>query len=154
MINIKIDNLRGVVAPLYHRYPNQDYPQPAFIELDENGMVRAGYSEEMDDAVPAVVRQGVIIRLSATPTLRRDVIAGFLESESARQLLEIIHAGHKVALVGGNRIGKLSQEATWCWDALQQLIDGLDGDEANHLSLEELTRFDPELVGMCTTKMR
>ena len=154
MVNVKIDNLRGVIAPLYHRYSNQEGPQPAFIELDEDGTVRAGYSEELDDAVPAVVRQGMIIRFSATPTLRGDVIASFLESESARQLLEIIHAGHKVALIGGKRIGKLSQEATWCWDALQQLIDGLDGDEANHLSLEELTRLDPELVGMCITKIR
>jgi hypothetical protein len=153
MVNVKLDNLRGVIAPLYHRYSNEEAPQPAFIEIDENGMVRAGTSEEMGDAVPAVVRQGVVIRLSATPTLRGDVIA-FLESESARQLLEIIHAGHEVAMIGGNRIGKLSQEATWCWDALQQLMDGLDGDAANHLSLEELTRLDPELVGMCITKIR
>ena len=152
MVNVKIDNLRGVIAPLYHRYPDQDYPQPAFIEVDENGLVRSGYSEERGDSVPTTVSQGVAIRFSVTPTLRGDVIASFLESEAVRKLLEIVHAGHEVAFVNGKRLGRLTQESTWCWDALQQMVDGLDSDEANHLGLEELVRIDPELVGTFTTK--
>jgi hypothetical protein len=56
MLNVKVDNLRGVTAPLYHRHQNQNNPQPAYIEINENGGVKAGYSEEIGDAVPEAVK--------------------------------------------------------------------------------------------------
>lgn len=43
------------VAPLYRQYDGQLKPQPAYIELDEDGTVRAGYSGA---SVPASVQVG------------------------------------------------------------------------------------------------
>jgi hypothetical protein len=146
MITVKTTDLRGHIAPLYCRLPNPREPQPAFIELNSDGVVRAGHSHLLGGVAPDDVRRGVAIRFAAAPTLRGTVIADILESDAVRSLLEIIHAGHTVTIVNGKKSGKLSQDAIWCWDGVQGLVDELIADLNNHINLGELQHIDAEII--------
>ncbi|MFW6312573.1 MAG: hypothetical protein ACOC2N_01650, partial [Spirochaetota bacterium] len=45
-------------APLYHQYDGQTTPQPAYLELTEDGEAWVDYSPEIGGAVPARVYDG------------------------------------------------------------------------------------------------
>jgi hypothetical protein len=46
----RIRDLRGNELPCYLRYPRKAQPQPAYVELAQNGEVRASATAKMGDA--------------------------------------------------------------------------------------------------------
>lgn len=111
MITIDTSNLRGEAAPLYKRYPHQNQPQRAHVEMDEDGNVRAEINGEIGDAVPMHVWHGRTLRWSVSPYVRGDSLADLLESEKVRALFERVHNGHSVEWNGQNMVGRLDEDA-------------------------------------------
>ena len=110
-IKINTTNLRGELAPLYQRYPGQTNPQPAYIQIDEDGNVSAGYSGETGNAVPSTVWHRRTLQWPVQPSVRGDVLADFLDSPEIVALLERVHAGHQVEWDGNNHVGRLNDDA-------------------------------------------
>jgi hypothetical protein len=120
--NILIDNLSGI-APLFHRYPGQTSPQPAYIEMTEDGEVSADYSGEIGNAVPMYVWHGRTLRWSVPSDVRGEALAEFLADPETLALLERVHAGHVVDWDGNNHVGSLSDDARDASEGLDRLIE-------------------------------
>lgn len=121
-IIIHTDTLRGHAAPLYHQYPQQSQPQPAYITITEDGDVSTGYSGEVGGAVPMAVWHHRTLRVPVHAAMRGDALADLLESAEARALLERIHAGHSIEWDGSNHVGRLTDDATAALDELTTLV--------------------------------
>ncbi len=128
-VSIAIDSLRGERVPLYRRYPRQTEPQPAHVEMDEDGEVSADYSGEIGGAVPMSVWHHRTLRWSVPADVRGAALADLLESAEVRTLLARIHAGHAVEWDGSNHAGLLSEDAHEASEALQALLDAELEDE-------------------------
>lgn len=121
-IDLKIDNLRtGELAPLYHRYPIQIKPQPAYVTMDDDGVVEVRSDGKIGCGVPLSVWHGVTRRFRVYPCVSADALANYLESDGL-SLLERIHAGHSVEWDGSNHVGKLTSDA---FAAREQLAEAL-----------------------------
>lgn len=122
MITLKIDDLRGEIAPLYCRYPGQTNPQPAYVEMDEAGYVFANYSGEIGNGEPAYVRYGRALRWGVPSDIDGDVLADLLERDDVIALLERIHAGHSAEWDGNNHVGHLDNDAQEANDELASIL--------------------------------
>lgn len=125
-ITINTDNLRGEPAPLYHVYPRQTKPQPAYVELDEDGEVSADYNGVIGNAVPMAVGHLRTLRFDVSPRVGGDNLADLLESDAVVTLLERIHAGHTVEWNGNNHVGTLDDDAQAAAEALTEALAGLE----------------------------
>lgn len=121
-ITIKTDNLRGEPAPLYCVYPRQTKPQPAYVELNEDGEVSADYNGEIGNAVPMAVWHRRTLRFDVSPRVGGDDLADFLESDAVVALLERIHAGHTVEWDGNNFVGRLTEDAERAAETLTEAL--------------------------------
>lgn len=110
-VEIDVSNLRGAEVPLYKVYQNQNKPQPAFVELDENGNVSADIDYEIGGAVPVRVAHNRTLRWGVSPYAQGDSLADLLESERVRELFERVHNGHSVEWNGRNMVGRLTEDA-------------------------------------------
>lgn len=110
-IKLELDNLRDEVAPLYFKYTSQVNPQPAFIEIDENGVVTAGVNGEIGNGVPSNVWHKVDLRVGCSSLLHGNSLIEFLEGEVGNDLLRRIHNGHSVDWDGSNHVGSLTEDA-------------------------------------------
>ena len=110
-IAIKIDNLRGEIAPLYFRYPREINPQPAYVEMDEHGEVTADSTGEIGGAIPFSVFHGRTRRYGVASAVKGDALADYLESGDARALFQRIYDGHSVEWDGNNNMGRLTEDA-------------------------------------------
>lgn len=126
-INLQLDNLADNLAPLYHRYPGQTGPQPAYVQLDEDGDVTADWSGEIGNAVPMHVWHGRTLRWGVSESVRCDVLAELLRGD-ALPLLERIYAGHSVEWNGHNHVGRLDNDAQEASDALERMLADLSGE--------------------------
>lgn len=116
--------LRAELAPLFHRYPQQTEPQPAYVQLDEVGDVTAGHSGEIGGGAPAHVWHGRTLRWSVPASVLGDVLADLLAGD-ALPLLQRVHAGHSVQWDGNNHCGALDDDAQQASDELDRLFEGL-----------------------------
>ena len=101
-------------APVYCCYSNQTTAQPAYIEMDENGCVEAGFNA--DSGVPVAVWCGRTLRLAIHPEYTTATLRRMLDDSAAA--LQVIHDGHEVVWDGCNNRGVLSAAAE---KELQQL---------------------------------
>lgn len=124
MINITTKNLRGESAPLYSKYPREFKPQPAYIEMTEDGDVSADYSGEIGDAIPMYVWNKRTLRWNILPSANGDSLADWLESAEISALLERIHDGHTVDWNGSNYTGHLDDDAQAASDELDRILNG------------------------------
>jgi hypothetical protein len=120
----------GEIAPLYHQYPLQYEPQPAFIELDQNGDVSADYSREIGNAKSPEVWHRIRLRYRVSPWLRGSALAKYLRGDG-RALLARIHAGHDVEWDGSDYVGVLSADAVEAEEALERALEELGTDQDN-----------------------
>lgn len=128
--SIFVDNLAGI-APLHHRYPGQAGPQPAYIELTEDGKVLADFNAELGNAMPAAVWHRRTLRWPLPPDVRGEALTAFLADPAALALLQRVHAGHSVEWDGSNHVGRLDEDARAASDKFAELIErDLAGDEA------------------------
>lgn len=121
-----VQKLRNEQAPLYMRYKGQFRPQPAFIALDENGNVSAGYNGDPGGAVPMDVWHGRTLRWSVPAAVKGAALADFVDRPDVRALLERVHQGHILEWDGAKTVGRLTQDARDATDELQSLCCDLD----------------------------
>lgn len=115
-------------APLFYQYDGQLQPQPAYLELDEDGNVRFDYSGEIGGGVPMKVWLNRTLRFSVTPYLSRAAALELLDNPEIIALLERIHAGHSVEWDGNNHVGQLTEDAQEAEMELQESLQTLDSD--------------------------
>lgn len=95
-------------APLHEKFTGRNTPQPAYLEMDEDGNVGFVVSGDIGGR-PAEVHMGRTLRWSVPGTLSA-TDANEL-AESLRPALERVHAGHAVAFDGRNMRGTLDADA-------------------------------------------
>jgi len=114
--------------PLYYQYPGQSRPQPAYIELAEDGAVTAGWSGEIGNAMPMRVWNGRTLRWAVSPYLSGNELAELIDE--LRPLLEQMHAGHTVEWDGSNRVGRLTAEARQASEEIRWRCEGAEPSRA------------------------
>ena len=88
-------SLRAELAPLYCRYPHQTEPQPAYVQLDEDGDVTTGYSGEIGGGVPAHVWHGRTLRWTVPASVQGDVLADLLAGDALPLLQRLLRQPRK-----------------------------------------------------------
>jgi hypothetical protein len=131
---LSLDNLRASRAPLFHRYPREVNPQPAFVLLSEEGEVSADSSGEIGNGVPASVWHGCDLRFPVSPSVSGSDLADYLERfDRGRALLERIHEGHSVEWDGSNHVGHLDDDAQAAREELEAALLELGGQQPRGL---------------------
>lgn len=117
-----VEELRKEIAPLHHQYPGQCSVQPASLELDENGVVSAGWDGEIGGGISMYAWSGRTICWSLPDSLTGEAVADFVAREDVAALLARIHDGHSVEWDGSNNVGRLTEGAAEAQQDLEQLI--------------------------------
>lgn len=128
-VTLSLANLRDAAdpAPLYYQYPQQCQPQPAYVQLDEDGEVSADYSADTGGGTPATVWHNRTLRWTVPAAIRGPVLAKMIEGE-ALPLLARVHAGHTVEWDGNNQAGSLDADAQAASSALETMFENLNDD--------------------------
>lgn len=132
-ITFNLGNLTDATnpAPLHCRYAGEIRPQPALVYLSESGEVTADYRGK-SDAVSVHEWHGRLLSWPVSPFAKGSALAALLQEDPARELLEVIHAGHTVECVDIEHRGRLSDEAQAASDLLRALLEELfAGDPSN-----------------------
>lgn len=118
--NFTIDysSFQNKERPVFCHYSGQLQPQPAFVQIDEDGRVWAGYCPDIGNGVPMSVWYRHDLRVSINPELSSGEIECFLLDTKIQALLERIVAGHDIEWDGSNWIGSLTGDARAALDAL------------------------------------
>jgi hypothetical protein len=111
-------------APLYKMYPQQTRPQPAYIEISEDGDLAANYSGEIGNAVPASVWHQRDLRISIPPGAAREAIQGFVADNV--DLFRRVIAGHSVEWDGSNHVGRLTDDARDALETLERKAESIE----------------------------
>lgn len=129
-ITLNIASLVNEPAPLYRRYPRQTSPQPAHVEIDEDGTVSADYSGEIGYAVPMCVWHSRTLRVPVSCYVSGQALTDYLQDADTLALLQRIHDGHSVNWDGSNHVGELDGDATAALNDLERALDDLGRDES------------------------
>lgn len=121
-ITLNIDNIRENRTALYCMYSQQYEPQPAYVEINEQGKVTADYSGEIGNGVPFAVWHNRTLRFAVPSTVDCDTLVEYLESAECRALLDRIHAGHQVDWDGSNYVGVLTDDAKAAAEELRDTL--------------------------------
>lgn len=122
LILYPIHDLAGQPTPLYHRYARETSPQPAYLELDEHGMVSAEWDSVVGNGQAPEHYYGRTKRWRLSPHLSGDMVNEFVHGE-VLDLLKQIHVGHRVEWDGRNHIGVLDDDAEAASDELEKLCE-------------------------------
>lgn len=164
-ITISFDRYQDNEAPLFHRYPGQVNPQPAYVTLDlETGEVDAQASGEVGNAMPADVWHGVVRRYPIRGDLTKDQVVEALEG--IKGTLQTILDNSEVKMVDTNWTGKLNEAGEDAERELPELIGAdLEGRVITHLAhwltesgedawLPEPNQSIPEFVSQVTLSIK
>lgn len=128
MTEIKIEHLpqNADTLPLYTC--GIQGPQSAYLYLTETGhvYVAPGGSDTVS-GVPMDIWHGRRLRWPLSPYLTREQVIELLDDPQVHELLERVHAGHRVEWDGSNHVGRLSEDALDAAEELRQYL------EANYL---------------------
>lgn len=118
-----ITSIRNETLPAYLKYEGQSKPQPAYVELSEDGVVTAGANPEIGNAVTMDVWHRRTLQWSIDPGLTGAQIADAIQD--ALPLLERVHAGHTVEFDGSNMGGLLTEDAAEASAKLGRILEKL-----------------------------
>lgn len=121
-ITIDVDSLRGDTLPMYCQYPGQHQPQPAYVQMTEDGKVTTTINHNIGGGTPVDVWHNRTLQWQVPANVRGDALADLLESERVRGLLERVHAGHEVDWDGNNHVGTLDEDATKASEELDSIF--------------------------------
>lgn len=121
MITYKLDNLSERDA-LFRQFAGQYDAQPAYVQMDEDGIVSAYYSGEIGYSVPSYVWHHRTLRWRVHASTDGHALRDLLQSDAARALLERIHDGHTVEWINSNFEGILTREARDTESDLEDLL--------------------------------
>lgn len=117
----------NALAPLYCQYPNQTGPQPAYLQVDDDGEISLDYSGEIGNAVPMAVWHGLVSRYAVSALLSAQQVAGLLADETVVALAARVHAGRTERWDGSNYVGVLSDDAVEASEQLTQYLSEIEG---------------------------
>ena len=142
-INIITKNLDGK-APLYHQYPRQCQPQPAYIELDcrGNGELMADWNGEIGNAVPMYYWHNLAVRWSVPCTTSGESLHILFADDDFLTTCQRIVNGFEERWDGSNYVGRYSQDAEEAIEEAEQMID-------NRLDQVEVWDVDDYLFAHC-----
>lgn len=122
-----IERMAGQDAPLYHRHPKLDQPQPSYLEMDEDGTVSAYYSTEIShSSKPMHVAHGRSLRWRIPSNLSGAALVALVKP--LYPLLERVCGGHTVQWSDGNRIGRLDEDAAQASGEIEDCLSAEEGD--------------------------
>lgn len=113
---------RAEKYPLHRHYPGQTNAQDAFLQLEPDGKVTAGYNPEIGNAVLEGVVMGRILRWeipNRCTVLEIETLFG-----EVKHLLQRIHDGRSIEWDGRNRMGVLNDDAKQADDLLDDFLEG------------------------------
>ena len=96
------------VAPLYHQYPWQLNPQPAYIEIDPMGdeiTIKADWSGEIGNSIPEYIFNGLASRITCPPYVLGSALADYLNSDRFAGLVIELCSDYEDTYRDGNRVG-------------------------------------------------
>ncbi len=123
-LDIRTNNLESF-TPLYLHYSGQINYQPGYVELDQNGVVRAGTQESIGNSMPMSWFHGTDIAWGVSGCVQGKALKAFLESDEAIKLLERVYNGHETEWDGHNWVGKLDEDAEEAQAEFETLLDEL-----------------------------
>jgi hypothetical protein len=109
-IDIDVRPARNGFAPLYHRDPDKEQPQPAYVilrPLDRRPVLTAGWLAGTGS--PRAIRMKWILWWSVSPRISADELAKLLDDITP--LAAEVVAGYSLAWYGSSVVGELSPEA-------------------------------------------
>ena len=138
-----VQALKNEFAPLYMRYDGQINPQPAYLELTEDGKVSANYQAEIGHYSTTMdVWHGRTLQWDLPPWAKGWAIAEFVEDQEVFALLERIHRGHKIWWNGSNMVGSLvTEDAIEASKELQELIDDYFSNERTCVEVYDIDEW-------------
>ena len=115
----------GTIAPLFHQYPTQTNPQPAYLEFEpdddsEEPLLTAGYNAEIGNGIPANVFNRKILRWSIPSSAHRQSLMELSEHEPLIDTLNAIRAGYDCDPYIG---GSYTEEASEAINTVQCILD-------------------------------
>jgi hypothetical protein len=126
---LKIESLRGEIAPLYCRYPGQTNAQGACIQMSESGVITAGFNGDIGGAVSFDEFHRRTLSWSVAAQVRGNALADLLESDEMRALFERVYAGHTIDWDGNNNVGKLDDDAQEAGHEIEAKLTAISEDE-------------------------
>lgn len=133
MTTVAVTEVSGTA--LYHRYPSQTSPQPAYVALAcETGALTAETDPEIGGAVPFRVWHGHEIRW-AIPALKADAANELLAA--IEPLAQRVCDGYASVWDDHNHVAELDDDAREACDAIEALCERAGDDESDTLSIWE-----------------
>ncbi len=115
-------------APLYERYPGESRPQPAWLELDEDGVASFGVDGDIGGNTPIDVWNGRTLRWAVPGNLTS--MQANHAMEALAPLLSRVHAGHEVVWDGSDLVGNLDADAADASEQVEAACGRLEGELA------------------------
>lgn len=116
-----LKNYDGYEAPLYQQYPGQFDPEPAYLLLDEDGVVEVDWLPRGQTPMDMYHRRR--LSWSLPSAIRADRLLALLADETLRGLLDVVRAGHTVEWDGSNHRGCLTPEAEEAEEQIERLLE-------------------------------
>ena len=143
-IALDLGNLDQDRIEPYQRFGDRVDPQPAYVEVDENGSVSADYDGELGGEIPAQVRHRLTLRVPVAAEVECGDLAAYLRG-AALPLLQAIHDGHSVQWDGSDDTGTLTCEAEWRQHPHRLAHAHVDALRAvNHISAQQAANWADE----------
>lgn len=111
-------------APLYDRYPMQNRPQAAFIELTEDGVVSAEIDGEPGNAVPMDVHNGRTLRWYISPYHPVESLDRLIEN--VLESLQTVYENWSIDFDGSNMVGRLNETGRDVSNEIDKTIERLE----------------------------
>ena len=124
-IEIRISMPEGA-APVYRQYDGQCQPQPAYIQLDEDGFVCADYSGEIGNAVPMSVWHNRDARINISPIASGAAIRQLFEDDDFLALVCRYYDGFETEWDGSNWVGRATGDAKAALEEIKRMAQDLD----------------------------
>jgi hypothetical protein len=93
--------------PVLAQYPNQCFPQTAYLELDPvSATITADYSGEVGNAVPSDVWHSRLFRVPVAPEVSRSTLQGLRSDDAFLSLVTQLIESWDLVWNGNNYVGK------------------------------------------------
>lgn len=109
-------------APVYHQYPRQCQPQPAYIELDcrGEGELLADWNGEIGNAIPMYCWNNLAVRWGIPSETSGVSLTELFQNEEFLTLCQRVLSGFEEVWDGSNYVGRYTDDAT---DAIEEIGD-------------------------------
>lgn len=113
-------------TPVLRQYDGQCQPQPAYLQLDQDGFVSADYSGEIGNAMPVNVWHSIDRRIGINTNVSGDALREYMASAGFRALIDRYYAGFDTEWNGNNWVGTVTEDALEALSQIEQDLENLE----------------------------